>query len=199
MNGRTDGRTDERTDGRTDERTDGRTDARTYVLNSTERPGRPHDCLLTEEFSRITDKLLMYLPSFSSLNILNVNVFAITKKRLNLEIQFLSYTSTVKQIEPRLLTFPQIIQFFDGHVIKETLWEFDCFLPRTPTELERRELERRVTESFSEHHRQYADDARLYIFAGKEEWISGVHTIEQCTRERIIQLAAAHRSRAQSF
>ena len=103
-NGRTDGRTDGKTDrrtngrtgGRTDERADGRTDVRTYVVNSTERPGSSHDCLLTKEFSQITAKLVMYLPSFSSLNCLNVNVFAITTKRLNLEIQFLSHTCALK-------------------------------------------------------------------------------------------------------
>ena len=78
--GRMNGRTVRRTDRRTDGWTDGRTNVRTYVVNFTERPGSPHDCLFTEEFSQITAKLLMYLPSFPSLNFLNVNVFAITIK-----------------------------------------------------------------------------------------------------------------------
>ena len=95
--GQTDGQTGVRTDERMNGRTDGRTDMQTYVANSTERPCSPHDFLPTEEFSQITTKLLMYLPYFSSLNFLNVNVFAVTTKRLNLEIQFLSYTFTVKK------------------------------------------------------------------------------------------------------
>ena len=119
----------------------------------------------------------MYLPSFSSLNFLNVNVFAITTKRLNLEIQLLSYTSTVKNNRTKAVEFPP------NHEISwqgKTMGILVLF-PSNFHWVRTKRGRAKVTESFSEHHRQYADETCLHIFAGKEEWTSGVHTIEQCT------------------
>ena len=42
----------------------------------------------------------------------------------------------------------------------------------------------KVTQSFGAHYphyHQYANDTYLYIFSNKEEWTTGIHTIEQCT------------------
>ena len=36
-----------------------------------------------------------------------------------------------------------------------------------------------VTRSLVAHHHQYADDTYLYIFANKDKWTAGIHTIEQ--------------------